>query len=147
MPAFDTNVLIALIDEDHAQHQEAKQRFDGAQEVLLHPCIVAEFTTVVRRLAKDAGMDGNRAARDALQGLLAQPRVRIVNHMDHADAVQLYMAEPKLSFADAVLSEMRWGFDRQESVTFEPAIRASWKITEAQRLKRAQSTQEKGPLR
>lgn len=145
MPAFDTGVLIAIVDEEHARHREAKRLFDEAQEVLIHACIVAEFTTVVRRLAKHAGADGNRAARDALNGLLAQPRVRIVNTMDHADAVRLYMAESRLSFADAVVSEMRRGFDRQESVTFDPSIRASWKTREGERHGRTEGVQEKAP--
>lgn len=83
------------------------------------------------------------AARDALKGLLAQPRVRIVNSMDRADAAQLYLAESKLSFADAVVSEMRRGFDREESLTFDPAIRASWKTRENERAKGTQDVQEK----
>ena len=90
----------------HEHHARARKAFRNADDVLLHPCILAEFTTVVRRNAKDAGEDGAKAARLALRALLHQPRVRVVHDIDHGAAVRRFLARPRLSFADAILLEV-----------------------------------------
>lgn len=122
MPAFDVNVLVALVDEDHPHHPVATRLFDTAGTVLLHPCVLTEFTTVIRRHAKSIGQDGNAAARRALRAVLAQPRVTVEPSIPEADAIARYLAFPGLSFTDAVVAEMRWHHDRQEPITFDQGV-------------------------
>jgi predicted nucleic acid-binding protein len=136
MPAFDTDALVALFDEAHPHHKEARDEFLQADAVLLHPCVISEFTTVVRRLAKDAQQDGAAVARQTLHALLQQPRVSITRNIGYEDAIQLYTVAPNLSFTDAVVSEMRaWG-DKKFPVTFDKNIEASYKLGEEIRQKR-----------
>lgn len=125
MPAFDTSVLIPLFDVGHPRHGQSQRLFLEADMVLLHPCVLQEVTTVVRRNAKDAGQDGNKAARAVLRKLLAQPRVRIAGDMDYDAVVELYVDNAKLSFTDAVVCGMRSYFDRKDPVTFDERMVAA----------------------
>jgi predicted nucleic acid-binding protein len=126
MPAFDTSVLVPLLDRGHPRHTEAARRFDAADQVLIHPAVASELTTVVRRLAKDRGQDGNRAARQALRALLEQPRVRLESELQADAALRRYLADAALSFTDALVAQMRWHHDQQEPVAFDDdLLRAS----------------------
>ena len=122
MPAIDTDAAVALVTTTHPHHSAARRRFDAATQVYLHPSVITEFTTVLRRQANRAGSDGNAVARQALATLLAQPRVKIEAGIDHAHAVQRYMGSPALSFTDAVVASFSAWFDKATPLTFDQAI-------------------------
>lgn len=122
MPAFDADALVALVDAAHPHHVEAKHRFDSADQVLLHPSVVTEFTTVVRRHAKAKGIDGNVAAREALRNILTQPRVRLEERLAYPSAVARYMESKALSFTDAIVAQLAWQ-DQDPPVTFDTQLR------------------------
>ncbi|MHB8632866.1 MAG: PIN domain-containing protein, partial [Thermoplasmatota archaeon] len=137
VPAFDTSALIPLFDKDHGHHGRASKAFRDANEVLVHPCVLEEFTRVMRRIMKDAGQDGNAGSRQALAALLAQPRVRIVHQMPYDKVVELYLADSSLSFTDAVVSQLRWEADKANPVAFDDNIRNSLKMSDARRHQKA----------
>lgn len=122
MPVFDSDALVALFDADHPHHAEAKRQFEGADHVLVHPSVVTEFTTVVRRHAKAKGLDGNVAAREALGDVLEQPRVRIEERLVYPAAVARYMESNTLSFTDAIVAQLAWQ-DQNPPVTFDGQLR------------------------
>lgn len=101
MTVWDTSAIIPLFDPDHEHHAAARRRFEEAEEVWLHPCVVLETTTYIRRQAKDQGGNGNRVAREFLAGLLNQPRVRVAQEMNADAAVEKYLGAGSLSFTDA----------------------------------------------
>lgn len=118
MPLFDTSALVPLFDEAHPNHKKATAAFQAADLVLLHPCVVLELTTVLRRLGKAARLDGNRAAREALVVLLQEPRVRMEGN--HDAAVELFLADTRISFTDAIVAVSGSGVDAP--VAFDDAI-------------------------
>lgn len=122
MPAFDTDALVALVDQDNEHHAEARRRFVQADLVLLLPSVLSEFTTVVRRHARAKRMDGNKAARKALSQLLAEPRVRVEAQLDYLAASKRYLETPGLSYTDALVAQMRWHHDQLDPVTFDKAV-------------------------
>lgn len=122
MPAFDTSVLVALFDRGHPSHDAAVKAFRDAPAVLLHPCILAELSTVIRRNARKAGADGNSAARTALRHLLAQPRCRVFADIQHGAAFERYLKTRGLSLTDAILLQFMDEADRQPPVTFDRRI-------------------------
>ena len=134
MPHFDTSALVPLFYEDHPNHARAKAAFASADEVVLHACVVLELTTVVRRLAKAAGKDGNLEARQALAAILREPRVRLQD--GHEAAVELYLADPRISFTDAIIAVSGSPGSKEEPVAFDEAI---WKAAAIPRDKRARA--------
>jgi predicted nucleic acid-binding protein len=122
MPAMDTDAAIALVTTTHPHHAEAVRQFEDAVQIYLHPSVVSEFTTVLRRQANQAGLDGNQVARQTLARLLEQPRVRLETGIDHDHAVDRYHASPPLSFTDAVVAEFRWHLDKAAPITFDKAL-------------------------
>lgn len=122
MPAIDADALVALHTSTHPQHGEARRRFEAAGHIHAHPSVLAEFTTVMRRQATRQGLDGNKVAREALQSVLAQPRVRLSIDVDHGDAIRRYLANAALSFTDAIVATFRWSADKQDPITFDKAI-------------------------
>lgn len=122
MPAIDTDALVALVTPSHPHHAAASKLFDEAVQIYVHPAVAAEFTTVIRRNANKANLDGNRLARQHLKAILDQPRVRLDASVDHGDAVQRYMKAHPLSLTDAIVAESRWFYDRQDPITFDKAI-------------------------
>lgn len=122
MPVFDTSALLPIFNPEHPHHGRAREAFERAELVVLHPCVLTEFTMVIRRLAKDLGQDGNAAAREALQSLLDQPRVLVSGDMDHRPACELYMARKEISFTDAVVAMSDKAFDREEPVAFDDGV-------------------------
>lgn len=104
MTVFDTSVLVALVDHDHAHHDAAVATFEGAEQAILPIAVAQEFTEFVRRRAKQAGRPGNQPARAALRALLDQPRVRLVTAMDVQLLLTVFEANPALSFADSVVA-------------------------------------------
>jgi predicted nucleic acid-binding protein len=122
MPAIDTDALVAIVTPTHPHHAAAAKRFDEAAQVFIHPAVAAEFTTVIRRQAHAAKLDGNRIARHHLQAILAQPRVQMAADIEHPAAVQRYMKTNSLSLADAFVAESRWSYDRQEPITFDKDV-------------------------
>lgn len=90
--------------------------------VILHPSVITEFTTVMRRLAKEKGYDGNEKARQALMALLRQPRVAIRADMDYEEVVDRYLCAPGISFTDAVVAASVAHFSKSEPVTFDKKL-------------------------
>ena len=116
MSTFDTSALVPVYARRHPRRAEAVQAFEQADEVVVHPCVLAEFSGVMRRLAKDEGHDGNAVARRAVQELLAQPRVVVRSDVDHDQAVAKYLGDHALSFTDAVI------VCAQDAVAFDEGI-------------------------
>lgn len=119
MPLFDTSALLPLFNPGHSHHDDAKKAFESCGQVVLHPLVIHEFTTVVRRLAKDRGADGNEEARRGLLALLAEPRVKVRADMDYDAAIDRYIAAPRLSFTDAVVAGSRFHYDKEEPIAFD----------------------------
>lgn len=119
MPAFDASALVPLFVPGHPHEAPATVRFEEVGVVLVHPCVLAEMTTALRREAKNRGLDGNETARAALEALLAEPRVRVEPALAYDDAIARYLAFTGLSLTDAIVAELRWHHDRQEPVTFD----------------------------
>ncbi len=115
MTTFDTSALVPLFDVRHPRREEARAAFRAARTAKLHPCVLAELTTVVRRLAKDRGQDGNKEARNALRALLGQPRCGISTQADYDKAVRRYLSDSALSLTDAIISTMKepYAFDER----------------------------------
>ena len=122
MPAFDTSALLPLFNPQHPHYGRARARFEAAETVILHPSVITEFTTVMRRLAKDKGLDGNEKARQALVALLQQPRVAIRAEMDYDAVVDRYLCAPGISFTDAVVGASVLHFDKSQPVTFDKKL-------------------------
>lgn len=125
MPAFDTSVLVPLFTPGHPHHERSVAAFNDADQVLLHPCVLAETTTVLRRLVKGAAGDGDAAGRQAIQALLEQPRCRLVADLDYPRAVARYGASPSLSLTDAIVLQLGQEHDRRPPVTFDANVRAA----------------------
>ncbi len=122
MPAIDADAVVALHTSSHPNHREARRKFEAASQVYVHPSVVTEFTTVLRRQANKHGLDGNQIAREALQSFMAQPRVQLSVDVDHGDATQRYLANRTLSFTDAIVAEFRWSTDKQDPITFDKDV-------------------------
>ena len=122
MPAIDTDALVALHTSTHPHHSAARRMFEEAPQVYLHPSVATEFTTVLRRQANKAQLDGNKVAREALQGVLAQPRVQLSVDVSHKDATLRYLSSHGLSFTDAIVAQFCWSADKQQPITFDAAV-------------------------
>lgn len=126
MVSFDTGALMAVFDADHPRHDWAREAFRDADQVLLHPCVLAETSTLLRRRINGVGKDGNKGARDAIRLLRAEPRCRLIAGIDHDAVTRRYLADHQLSFVDAVVLELAFR-ERTAPVTFDKAIAAHWK--------------------
>jgi predicted nucleic acid-binding protein len=122
LPAIDSDAVVALMTTTHPHHAEARRQFDAASHIYLHPSVITEFTTVLRRQAKKNGLDGNAVAREALDTLLKQPRVTIELGIDHHQAADRYAKTTTLSFTDAVVADFQFHLDRQPPITFDAAL-------------------------
>lgn len=142
MPIFDTSALVPLFIENHPRHADAKKAFNDAEQVVLHPCVIAELTTVVRRFTKDAGEDGNAAARKTLLRLLRQPRVVVRADMPYEDSIELFLVDPRISFTDAIVSESQSHMDKQEPVSFDEGIWRARAIGAEERMRRRRALDE-----
>lgn len=102
MPVPDTSVLVPLFDADHPRHQDARRQV-GAP-VMLHVTggVLAELTTVLRRRAKDTGLDGARTAREALRHLESLRGFRHAVTYDATEVSRVYKAYETLSYVDAM---------------------------------------------
>ena len=118
MPVADTTTLVAVLDETHPRHADARTRLQGVATLHIPTVILSELSVVLRRLAKDHGHDGNRYARRVVTGLLDKPEVHECQQHDGAQARQLYVRNPKLSYADSVAIVTAWGLP-DDLVTFD----------------------------
>jgi predicted nucleic acid-binding protein len=100
MSVADTSALVALLDAGHPHHADA-QRDLGEGHVTVTRGSLAEATTVVRRLAKDAGQDGTQAARQALAAITALAGFREAPHVELDAIAGLHRQDGRLSFVDA----------------------------------------------
>lgn len=100
MTVADTSVILALLDETHPRHHEARGALANGWITVTRGTL-AETSTVVRRLAKDAGIDGNAAARRAVDGVCALAGFREAPPTDLDAVTGVFRRERPLSFADA----------------------------------------------
>ena len=62
---------------------------------------LAEFTTVIRRLAKDEGRNGNAEARSAMAALRSHRAYRAAADVSEDEIAALFQRDTKLTFVDA----------------------------------------------
>lgn len=93
-------MLVALQDATHANHGKAQVALaTGPITVTLGT--LAELTTVLRRVAKDRGLDGSRVARDGLRRLRTHAAYRDAPIVVEPRITAIYDADQRLSFVDA----------------------------------------------
>ena len=126
MPVADTTTLVAILDETHPRHAEAGSKLQGVATLHVPTVILSELSLVLRRLAKNQRHDGNRYARRVVTALMAKPEVHECQQHDGAQARQLYVANPKLSYADSVAIATAWGLP-DDLVTFDDDQFEVWK--------------------
>lgn len=136
LPVFDTSVLVPLFIKEHEHHKKAKHLFATADWIILHPSVITEFTTVIRRLAKNKGLDGNEQAREALLSLLLQPRVSIRSDMDYQEIIDLYASSSRLSFTDAMVAQSDAYFDKKAPATLDESCEIAHTISKEERKRR-----------
>lgn len=100
MTVANTSVLVPLLDAGHPHHTRAQQDLAEGHITVTRGSL-AEVATVVRRLAKDAGEDGNQAARRALAAITALAGFREAPHVGLEAVVKLHQQDRRLSFVDA----------------------------------------------
>jgi predicted nucleic acid-binding protein len=96
----DTSVVVALLDADHPHHASAASRVATGPITATWGTLL-ETSMVIRRLAKDAGLDGNKAARKALRAIISLDGFREAGGADLRGVLALYDRSHALSFADA----------------------------------------------
>lgn len=113
----DTDALVALSGESHPNHSKAKAALDAGPITVTLGTLV-EFTVVLRREAKDRGLDGNGIAREGLARLRGHPSYRPASPVPEEEIASIYQTNPRLSFVDAwnVAASRR---TREPLVTFD----------------------------
>ncbi len=126
MAVVDTTVLVAAFDQSHPSRAKAVEAMQNASVLHVPSVVVAELTLVLRRLAKSAGQDGNKFARESLRALLSKRGVEERQEYDALRARQLYDADAKLSYVDAVAIVAAWGLDA-DLISFDAHQMNVWK--------------------
>lgn len=123
LPILDTSFLVAAWNLDHPDNAAARKRLaqqtNEADPVLrINAGALAEASRILRRLAKDAGLDGNGAARHYLTTFLRLPGTTIEARFAD-EAWPRYLEQTSLSFVDAWILEQAlrlgdevWTYDR-----------------------------------
>lgn len=123
MSVADTSALVALVDTNHAHHADAAHSLAEGPVTVTWGSL-AEVATVVRRLAKDAGLDGNRAARQALAAVTGLAGFRQAAAPDLGKVLKLHGKEATLSFVDAWNLHVALAAD-EALVSFDKELRAA----------------------
>jgi predicted nucleic acid-binding protein len=100
MTVADTAALIAFLDKGHPQNDKAAAILSEGF-ITMTGGTLGEIATVTRRLAKDNGLNGNRAARDALAALMGLEGFREAAPISLVTVANMHRQEPSLSFVDA----------------------------------------------
>jgi predicted nucleic acid-binding protein len=96
----DTVALVALLDQNHPRHAKASAAL-AEGHITITWGTLAEVATVTRRLAKDSGLDGNRAAREAIAAIRGLAGFREAATLSLEAVANMHRTEPSLSFVDA----------------------------------------------
>jgi predicted nucleic acid-binding protein len=100
MTVLDASALVALVDRGHPRHQDARDKL-ATGVVTVGWGALAETATVLRRLARNEGLDGAAVARSALRAIQSLRGFREAPAVDLTEVTRVYEAEPTLSFFDA----------------------------------------------
>lgn len=126
LPVVDTSALVPVYDLDHPHRAQALEMLEGHDRLVVPTVVLAELTTYIRRKVKDAGGDGNQAARRALAELMASHGVEERPLRDGRPAHRLYAESAALSFADAVVIATAWAYDAG-LICFDGAMDKAWR--------------------
>lgn len=118
----DTSWLQAFFDVDDAHHAQALREARTAAGCVVPMEILTEFLALRRHRAKASG-DGSRAARSALEGLLAAGFVLRATAPDDG-LLALYRERPGLTFPDCVAV---WVATGGRLLSFDAAQLRAWK--------------------
>ena len=118
MTIFDSNIWVALFDEDDSFHSRAKEIVEKAKgKIILPEYIVLEVTTVLARKA------GKSIADAFLLKTSANADIDILPSSQHffEEVVRFYLdkTNPKLSFVDYSLAYLSSSF---QIVTFDQIL-------------------------
>ncbi len=132
MPVIDTSFLVAVFDEDHPRHQSARQKMKTDSLLYLNGGVIGEFTTIVRRHANDAGLDGEQVARELLERLETLQTVRYSSMEDPAAVSRVYRDNRGISYVDAwgvalahALKEDLYTLDGKQATVFKKTRKGS----------------------
>lgn len=123
MPVVDTSALVALLDPAHPHHVAARREL-ATGPIFASWGALQEVTVVMRRRAKAAGQDGNRAGRAALRAVTGLAGFREAPPLGLASVVSLFEGLGPLGFADAWALAVALHL-REPLVTFDKALRAA----------------------
>ena len=125
MSVVDASALVALLDAGHPGHDRARRLL--AEETLVTTWgTLAEIATVARRLAKDAGRDGEPASRSAIAGLRSLQGFREAPMVALDKVASLHQEERKLSFVDAWVLQVALE-TAQPIASFDADLLAAWR--------------------
>jgi|SRR5215216_1893920 predicted nucleic acid-binding protein len=130
LPFLDTNLILRHTLQDHADHSPRATAFighieAGDQRVRTADAVIFEAAFTLERTYRVPRV----TIRDGLWKLLSLPGVVLPGKLRYRRAFALYVAEPKLSFADcyfvALMESLRLtdlisfdlGFDRVATIT------------------------------
>lgn len=121
MTVADTGVLLALLDEEHPRHRDAKALLQVGWVTVTAPTL-AEVTRVIRRHGIHQGKDGNALARRALGVLRGLPGYRMSASVPEAEVAAAYDHDAALRYTDAwnLVASIR---DGEPLATFDGALR------------------------
>ena len=126
MAVVDSSVVIAAFDSSHPHHATARRALDRELVVGVCSTVIEESTRILRRMANDAGQDGNRIARESLASLRAMGGYRHLADDVEEAATKRYTDNPRLSFVDAWTIELAKATG-QDLLTFDRDHLKAWK--------------------
>ncbi|MHB8633962.1 MAG: PIN domain-containing protein [Thermoplasmatota archaeon] len=123
MTVADTAGLVALLDANHTHHAQAAHALKEGPVVVTWGSL-SEVATVIRRLAKENGLDGNLAARQALAAITGLKGFRDAAQLPLPDVLKLHHQEPSLSFVDAWNLHLALA-TKEPLLTFDRALKSA----------------------
>jgi predicted nucleic acid-binding protein len=125
MPVIDTSFLMALFDEDHPRHKEARRLMRSPDAMYVSGGVLGEFTTIVRRRANEVGLDGEEVARELLMRLQSLRHVHHATFEDASEISRIYRENRGIGYVDAwgvalacSRKERLYSFDRRQKVVY-----------------------------
>lgn len=108
MPVIDTSWLVALFNKTDAHHGPATEQARGASGLLIPGPVLTEFLNLVaHRVSKLQGESAaQRETRAVLRSVLENKAFGVEPHYEADHVHDLFMAHPKLNYADAVAASM-----------------------------------------
>lgn len=131
MTVVDTSALVALLDVDHPKHSIAEAHLATGPITATWGTLL-ETSVVIRRLAKDAGLEGGRAARQALRAICSLDGFREAPTPPLREVMALYQRRTSLSFADAWTLTVASDHD-EPLLTFDRTLAAAYERQKSKR--------------